>query len=88
MQKDRFIVDDIDEARNTVLRKKFNVFKILRADENNSYHFKKYLTAYLSLYHVFRDSKEFDNVVRLEGIELEFIGTDFGLKEIILTKIK
>ena len=87
MNNDRVIVDDIDEIYDIVLKKNFNVFKILRADDPN-YHFKKYLTAYLSLYHVYRNSKEFDNVVRLEGIELEFIGTDFGLKEIILTKIK
>ena len=89
MQKDRFIVDDFDEARSKALNNNFKVFTLLYADDNNnSYYFRKHLMSYLTLFHVNRDVKFFENVVRSEGIELVFTGTDFGLKEMMLNKIK
>lgn len=85
----RYIVDDLDEARNVVLKKKMRVFTLLlgRSEYRHS-GYDKYLSAFLSEYHVHLASIEFENIIRMEGIELEFEGTDFGLEEIVVTKIK
>ena len=88
MQKNRFIVNDIYDARDIVLRKNFKVFTMIYADEANNYHFSKTLIAHLTLYHVHRNAKEPENIMLSEGMGLEFTGTDFGLKEMIITKIK
>jgi hypothetical protein len=67
------------------------VFELLRGDSCTILSHKPKLNAYRTIYHYnyVEDDNEFTmNSMREEGIEIKYDGTDFGLEEVIVTKIK
>ena len=87
----RYIFEDIDEAQHYIKGKNFRVFEVLRGEANTFLTHKIERKAYRSIYHnhpSVEDNEWGINSLREEGIELYYDNTDFGLKEVIVTKIK
>ena len=86
---DRFIVDNFGEVRDTAIRNDLKVFELIRAESYVGHGGRLvYLSAYKTIQHVHINSDDVENIIRSEGIELKIKGTDFGLKEMIMIKIK
>lgn len=87
----RYIFDNIEEAQVFVTGKDFRVFEVLRGEANTFLTHSIERLAFRTIYHnhpSIEDNEWGINSLREEGIELYYDNTDFGLKEVIVTKIK
>jgi type II restriction/modification system DNA methylase subunit YeeA len=88
----RLIFEDIDDAKHHAFCNDFKVFELLRGEKNSFLSHKTEFFAYRSLYHILTDILENNewgiNSIREEGVEIQYKGTDFGLQEVIITKLR
>lgn len=87
----RYMYDDIDDARQDIVAKGFLIFEVLRGERNNFLTHKVIKEAYRTIYHKHQVSEDTEwgiNSLREEGIEVYYPNTDFGLEEVFVTRIK
>ena len=82
------VFDDFVDVKNNVVRLDLNVFILLQGIDYGHIYGKTLKRAYRTLYrtNLTADNDEF--LIRKEGVELEYLNTDFGLLEVILIKLK